>query len=136
VRGARRRLEHARLHALEGAVNDTPEPPDIHVYFTTDKPEEPHWDFSWMQLSTNAWTAALAFIPANIWAKVLNDVHTQQDLSGAFFMAGAGVVVTVTRFVQKRTWTRRTLVWISVLGAIFALPVFSAMVHVLTGGGR
>lgn len=128
-------------------MSETPEPPnyppyaswsepEVHVHITPEKPEEPGWDFSWMQLSTNAWTAALAFIPANIWAKVLNDVHTQQDLSGAFFMAGAAVVVTSVRFYQRRNWMRRTMLWIAVLGAVFALPVFSAMVHVLTGGGQ
>jgi hypothetical protein len=132
-------------------VNDTSEPsnyppyaswspdPEVHVHITTEaaeKPQEPAWDWSWMQLTTNAWTAALAFIPANIWAKVLNDVHTQQDPSGAFFMAGAAVVVTSVRFYQRRNWMRRTLVWVAVLGAVFALPVFTAMVHVLTGGGR
>jgi hypothetical protein len=113
--------------------------PEIHVTVTTEAPEkpvEPRWDWSWTQLTTNAWTAALAFIPANIWARVLNDVHTEQDLSGAFFIAGLGVLVTTVRFAQRRNWMRRTLVWIAVLGAAFALPVFAAMVHVLTGGGR
>jgi hypothetical protein len=117
-------------------VNVTPEPPDIHIHFTADKPEEPRWDFSWMNLSTNVWTAALAFVPANIWARVLHDVHVQQGLAGAFFMAGAAVTATGVRFAQKHAWTRRTLLWIAVLGAVFALPVFAAMVDLLTGGGR
>lgn len=129
-------------------MNDTPEPPnyppyaswspdpEVHVHITTDKPEEPAWDWSWMQLTTDAWTAALAFIPANIWAKVLHDVATQQGLDGAWFMGGASILVTAVRFGQRRNWMRRTMLWIAVLGCIFALPVFDAMVHVLTGGGR
>lgn len=129
-------------------MSETPEPPnyppyaswspdpEVHVHITTDKPEEPRWDFSWLNIPTNLWTAALAFVPANLWAKVLHDIATQQGSDGAWFMGAAGVLATAVRFGQRRTWTRRTMLWIALLGCVFALPVFSAMVNVLTGGGR
>jgi len=112
------------------------EPTNIHVTVTTEKPEEPAWDWSWLNLWTNSWTAALGFWPGAIWARVLGDVHAQQSLDGAWFMGGASVLVTAVRFGQRRSWIRRTVLWIAVLGCIFALPVFDAMVNVLTGGGR
>jgi hypothetical protein len=110
--------------------------PEVHVHITAEKAEEPAWDWRWLQLGVNAGTAALAYLPAIVWARVLTDVHTQQGLAGAWFMAGGAVVVSVTRFVQKRNWTRRTLVWVAVLGGTFALPVFAEMVNILTGGAR
>lgn len=113
-----------------------PEPTNIHVTVSPEKVEEPAWDWRWLQLGINAGTAALAYLPAIVWAKVLNDVLAQQGLNGAWTMGAAGVLVTAIRFGQRRTWTRRTMVWIAVLGCVFALPVFNAMVNVLTGSGR
>lgn len=128
--------------------NTTPDPPnyppyaswgpepEIHVHVTTEKADEARWDFAWLHLPANLWTAALGFWPGAIWARVLGDVHEQQSLAGAWFMGGAGVVVAVTRFVQRRTWSRRTAVWIAVIGVILALPAFTSVVNILTGGVR
>jgi hypothetical protein len=112
------------------------EPTNIHVTVNTKEPEEPAWDWSWLGLRDNAWTALLGFWPGAIWARVLTQVHTEQGLAGAWFMGGAGVVVAVTRFVQRRTWTRRTAVWTAVFGVVLALPAFDGLVFVLTGGSR
>ncbi|MEV1096466.1 hypothetical protein AB0I87_13475 [Streptomyces sp. NPDC049952] len=110
--------------------------PEIHVHFAPEPAEESRWDFSWIQPWTNTWTATLAFVPASLWASVIHDVHEVQSLGGAWFMAGAGLAIAVARFVQKRSWPRRTLVWIAVLGAFLSLPVFSTLVDVMTGGAR
>jgi hypothetical protein len=108
----------------------------LHVTVTTEEPEEPRWDFSWLNIPANAWTALLGFWPGVIWARVLHDVLTEQNASGAWFMAGSAIVVTGIRFYQRRTWTRRTLLWAAVLGCALSLPIFDGLVHVLTGGGR
>ncbi|WP_327131995.1 hypothetical protein OG311_13475 [Streptomyces sp. NBC_01343] len=110
--------------------------PEIHVHVTPEKDADGGWDFSWIQPWTNTWTAALAFAPANLWASVIHDVHITQSLSGAWFMAGAGVTVSGIRFAQNRAWTRRTVLWIAVLGGFLSLPAFSTVVDAVTGGGR
>ncbi|MET9510777.1 hypothetical protein ABZX62_20345 [Streptomyces flavidovirens] len=110
--------------------------PEIHVHLTSETAEESRWDFGWIQPWTNTWTAALAFVPANLWASVITDVRVTQSLGGAWVIGGVGFTVAVVRFVQQRTWPRRTLLWIAVLGAFLALPVFSSLVTVMTGGGR
>lgn len=132
-------------------MNDTPEPPyyppyapwgpepEVHVTVITEAPEkpaEPRWDFSWLHVSTNLWTALLAFWPGTVWARVLHDVLTEQDASGAWTMAGAAVLVAGIRFYQLRTWTRRTLLWAAVIGCALSLPVFEGLVTALTGGAR
>ncbi|MFF3558950.1 hypothetical protein ACFYXS_02760 [Streptomyces sp. NPDC002574] len=121
---------------------DPPEPsgyaawtePEIHVHLT--HTEESRWDFSWMKIGKNLGAATAAFIPANIWASALHDVQREQSIEGAWFMAGAGLVIALVRFAHHRGFFSRTLLWIAVLGGFLALPVFSSVVDIMTGGGR
>ncbi|MFD9618484.1 hypothetical protein ACFWB2_14610 [Streptomyces virginiae] len=110
--------------------------PTIHVTVTQEPPEEHHWNFSWLQIGKNLGAASCAFVPANLWASALHDVEHQQSAHGAWFMGGALLTVTLIRFVQGRGFFNRTVLWIAVLGLFLALPVFSTVVDVMTGGGR
>jgi hypothetical protein len=114
------------------------EPPEthVHVHFTSDEPEKRRWDFSWIQPAKNLGAIACAWVPANIWAATLNDVQREQAAAGAWVMGGFVLTVTVIRFVQHRGFFNRFCVWAAVLGMVLALPVFTAVVDVMTGGGR
>ncbi|MBL1104925.1 hypothetical protein JK361_10015 [Streptomyces sp. 5-8] len=114
------------------------EPPETHVHvrFTHDEPEKSRWDWSWLQLGKNLGAIGCAWIPANIWAVTLNDVQCEQSAAGAWVMGGALLTVTVIRFIQYRGFLNRFFVWTAVLGMVLALPVFTAVVDVMTGGGR
>ncbi|ROP53294.1 hypothetical protein [Streptomyces sp. PanSC9] len=114
------------------------EPPEthVHVHFTNDKYTENRWDFSWIQPAKNLGALACAWVPANLWAATLLDVQREQSAEGAWVMGGVVLTVAVIRFVQHRGFLNRFFVWTTVLGMVLALPVFKAVVDVMTGGGR
>ncbi|WP_216586849.1 hypothetical protein [Streptomyces brasiliscabiei] len=110
-------------------------PPDVHVHFA-EEPQESRWDFSWVQPGKNLGAIACAWIPANIVAATLNDVEREQSAGGAWFMGGFFLMVAVIRLAQHRGFFNRFLVWTATLGLVLALPDFTAVVDVMTGGGR
>ncbi|MDX3712753.1 hypothetical protein PV733_28200 [Streptomyces europaeiscabiei] len=110
--------------------------PEVHIHFTTEEAEGSRWDFSWVQPGKNLGAIACAWIPANIVAATLNDVEREQSASGAWVMGGFFLTVAGIRFVQHRGFFNRFLIWTGVLGLVLALPVFTAVVDVMTGGGR
>lgn len=114
-------------------MTDTPET-HVHVHF--DEPKESRWDWSWLQLGKNLGALACAWIPANVWAATLHDVQREQSTEGAWVMGGVVFAVTVIRFVQHRGFLNRFFVWTTGLGMVLALPVFTSVVIVMTGGGR
>ncbi|MDC2953367.1 hypothetical protein PO587_02735 [Streptomyces gilvifuscus] len=113
-----------------------PEETHVHVHLTQDEPETKRWDLSWIQPGKNLGAIGCAWIPANIWAATLNDVTREQGVSGAWVMGGFALTVAVIRLVQNRRFFHRFLVWTAVLGMVLALPVFTTVVDVMTGGGR
>ncbi|MFE6627367.1 hypothetical protein ACFVNB_08985 [Streptomyces rochei] len=117
-------------------MTDTPDETHVHVHFTHDEPEKSRWDWSWIQPGKNLGALACAWIPANIWAATLGDVQREQSTEGAWAMGGFLLLVAVIRFIQHRGFFNRFLVWTGVLGLFLALPVFRAVVDVMTGGGR
>ncbi|MGW4437034.1 hypothetical protein ACWELO_14925 [Streptomyces sp. NPDC004596] len=117
-------------------MTDTPPETHVHVHFTSDEPEMSRWDWSWLQIGKNLGALACAWVPATIWAATLHDVQRGQSAGGAWVMRRVVLTVTVIRFVQHRGFFNRFFVWTAVLGVVLALPVFKAVVTVMTGGGR
>ncbi|WP_424570803.1 hypothetical protein [Streptomyces sp. CH-036] len=110
--------------------------PEIHLHFTPETEPASRWDLSWLQIGKNLGAIACAWIPANIWAATLHDVQREQSASATWVMGGVLLTVAVIRLVQHRGFFNRFLVWTGVLGLFLALPVFKAVVDVMTGGGR
>lgn len=108
----------------------------VHVHFTHDEPEESRRDWSWLQVGKNLGAIVCAWVPANVWAATLNDIEREQGAGGAWVMGGVLLGVAVIRFVQHRGFLNRFFVWTGVLGLVLALPVFAAVVDVMTGGGQ
>ncbi|MER6236521.1 hypothetical protein ABT185_10705 [Streptomyces clavifer] len=108
--------------------------PEVTVVLQTEvMPEPARWDWSWLQIGRNTKGLLVSVVTAPIWAAALRDVRTEQHQSGAWFMAGAAVCVALWLDNRRKRFLTRVLVWTTALGACGALPVFSALVTLLTG---
>ncbi|MFI1409392.1 hypothetical protein ACH4Y0_05600 [Streptomyces sp. NPDC020707] len=110
-----------------------PEPPTVHVHLVQEEPQEPGWDFAWLQLSRNTQAAVISLVTAPWWAAALRDVHETQDAAGAWFMGWAAFGTALLFDHARQRFVTRVLVWTTAFGAVGALPVFTAFVHVMTG---
>ncbi|MFJ9353739.1 hypothetical protein [Streptomyces mirabilis] len=108
-------------------------PTEVHVHLTHEEPEESRWDFRWLQLSKNTRCLIVSAITAPWWAGALRDVRTQQSFAGAWFMAFAALGAAILFDHTRQRFVTRVLVWTAALGAVGALPVFSALVRLMTG---
>ncbi|MFJ3665051.1 hypothetical protein ACIPSE_01205 [Streptomyces sp. NPDC090106] len=107
--------------------------PEIHVHFTPENEPVSRWDFTWLQIGQNTKAIAVSIVVAPWWAAALRSVHDEQGLAGAWFMAFAGIGVMIFFDHARQRFMTRALAWVAVLGAVEALPVFSTIVHLLTG---
>ncbi|MFD4523275.1 hypothetical protein ACFWP7_04935 [Streptomyces sp. NPDC058470] len=110
-----------------------PEPTTVHVHVTQDEPRGPGWDFSWMQIGRNSKAIAVSLVTAPCWAAALRDVHREQHLAGAWFMAFAALGTAILFDHARQRFVTRAIAWTAALGAVEALPVFTAFVHAMTG---
>jgi hypothetical protein len=97
------------------------------------KAEPARWDWGWLQLGRNAKAIVVSVVTAPLWARTLMDVRETQSLAGAWVMAGAVFCATVWLDRTRERFLTRVLVWTTALGAAGALPLFSALVTLLTG---
>ncbi|WP_430376714.1 hypothetical protein [Streptomyces sp. B1-3] len=110
-----------------------PTEPEIHIHLTPETAEESRWDFSWLQFGRNTRAIAVSVVAAPWWAAALRSVHEEQDLAGAWFMAFAAMGVAIVFDHARQRFVTRVFVWTAALGALEALPVFRALVHLMTG---
>ncbi|MFG2380579.1 hypothetical protein [Streptomyces avermitilis] len=108
-------------------------PTEVHVHLTAEQPEESRWDFRWLQLGRNTKCLLVSVITAPWWAGALRDVRESQHQPGAWFMAGAAFCVALWLDRTRQRFATRVLVWTTALGAVGALPVFSAFVRMMAG---
>ncbi|WP_413757189.1 hypothetical protein [Streptomyces sp. MMBL 11-3] len=111
----------------------SPPEPTVHVHLTQEEPQEPGWDFSWLQLGRNVQALAISLVTAPWWAAALRDVLEKQGAEGAWFMGWAAFGAALLFDHARQRLLTRVLVWTSLLGAAGALPVVSELVHVMTG---
>ncbi|MEV5289937.1 hypothetical protein AB0K64_01695 [Streptomyces sp. NPDC053741] len=114
--------------------NSPRQAPEATVVLRTEvMPEPARWAWSWLQIGRNTKCLLVSVVTAPMWAAALLDVRTEQHQSGAWFMAGAAVCVALWLDNRRKGFLTRVLVWTTALGAFGALPVFSALVTLLTG---
>ncbi|MFI5979172.1 hypothetical protein [Streptomyces sp. NPDC051452] len=105
----------------------------VHVHLTNDEPQEDRWDFSWLQVGRNTKAIVVSIVTSPWWAAALRDVHKEQGMAGAWFMGWAVMGGAIFFDHARQRFLTRVLLWTAVLGAVEALPVFSELVHLLTG---
>ncbi|MFE7361481.1 hypothetical protein [[Kitasatospora] papulosa] len=108
--------------------------PEVTVVLQTEvMPEPARWDWTWLQLGRNTKCLVISVVTAPMWAACLGDVRAEQHGSGAWFMAGTTFCLALWLDNRRKGFLTRVLVWTTALGACLALPVFTALVTLLTG---